>query len=295
VNRVCCSVGVPTPRTVGGDDPPTPSPPMPPVFLRFLGFCDHNLVVIRLLSCHVMTFDCARLSARTAPLIAASVALRELQKEAELAARLDMRVLIAGEYGVGKRRLARLIHAESSRHRGPFIQVRCAQEPEARLYARLFGGLDSSALRPGTFERANGGTILLQDVDSLTPVLQDALLHFLTDRPRNASGTPLDVQIVASTKLPLIDLVEAGTFRSDLYYLLNTMYLPIPPLRERPEDVEPLFQYFTSHYARRYGVGGRGLTGDWQTRCWAQDWPGNVRGLQAAAAAFVAQTAASLR
>jgi len=241
-----------------------------------------------------MTFDCARLS-RTAPLIAASVAMRELQKDAELAARMDMRVLIAGEFGVGKRRLARLIHAESSRHRGPFVQVRCAHEPEARLYTRLFGGGDSAPARPGTFERANGGTILLQDVDALTPALQDSLLHFLSDRPRSASGTPLDIQIVASTKLPLIDLVAAGTFRSDLYYLLNTMYLPIPPLRERPEDVEPLFQYFTSYYARRYGVGAGRLTADWQTRCRAREWPGNVRGLQAAAAAFIAQTAESLR
>ena len=241
-----------------------------------------------------MTFDSARLSARTAPLIAASVAMRELQKEAELAARLDIRVLIAGEYGVGKRRLARLIHAESPRHREPFLQVRCRHDPEARLYTRLFGGGDSSA-RPGTFERADGGTILLQDVDSLTPALQDALLHFLTDPPRSASGSPLNVRVIASTQLPLIDIVVAGAFRRDLYYLLNTIFLRIPPLRERPEDVEPLFRYFTSYYARRYGPGAVRLTADWQTQCRAQEWPGNVRGLQAAAAAFIAQTAESLR
>ena len=248
-------------------------------------------MVIGLLFCQVMTYDSARVSTRNAPLIAASVSMRELQKEAELAARLNMRVLIAGEFGVGKRRLARLIHAESSRHRGPFVQVRCAHEREALLYKRLFGGGDSSPARPGIFERADGGTILLQDVDSLTPALQDSLLHFLADRPRSASGTPLDIQIVASTQQPLIDMVAAGTFRSDLYYRLNTMFLPIPPLRERPEDVEPLFQYFTSHYARRYGVGACRLTADWQTHCRAREWPGNVRGLQAAAATFIAQTA----
>jgi DNA-binding NtrC family response regulator len=251
-------------------------------------------VVIRLLLRQMMTHDSAWLSARTAPLIAASAAMRELRKEAELAARLDLRVLIAGEYGVGKRRLAKLIHAESSRRRRPFLQVRCAQEPEPQLYTRLFGTGDSRSPRPGAFERAHGGTILLQDVDSLTPALQDSLNHFLAERSGNASGTSIDVQILASTKQPLIDLVAAGTFRRDLYYRLNTIFLPIPPLRERPEDVEPLFQYFTSYYARHYRVGSRRLKSEWQAHYQAQNWPGNVRGLQAAAAAFVAQTAESI-
>ena len=219
--------------------------------------------------------------------------MREVRKEAELAARLDVRVLMSGEYGVGKRRLARLIHAESSRRHGQFLQVRCGQKPEARLYARLFG--DGEA-RPGALERAHGGTILLQDVDSLTPALQDTLLQFLAaDRPRSGAGRPLDVHIVTSTQKPLLDRVAAGTFRDDLYYLLNTMYLPIPPLRERPEDVEPLFHYFASSYGRRYGMDGRGLTNEWRARCRTQHWPENVRGLKAAAAAFVAQTAQSLR
>jgi DNA-binding NtrC family response regulator len=243
-----------------------------------------------------MTFDKERLPSRMGTLVAASPAMREVQKEAELAARLDLRVLISGEYGVGKRRLTRLIHAEGSRHRGHLFQVRCAQEPEAQLYTRLFGGGDGTEAKPGVFERAHGGTILLQDVDALTPALQDSLLHFLSaDRPLSASGKPLDVQIVASTQRPLIEYVNAGTFRDDLYYLLNTVYLPIPPLRERPEDIEPLFQYFASYYGRRYGMDGRGLTAEWRTNDQAQDWPGNVRGLQAAAAAFVARTAQSLK
>jgi DNA-binding NtrC family response regulator len=242
-----------------------------------------------------MTLDKEQLPSRKGTLVAASTAMRELQKEAELAARLDLRVLISGEYGVGKRRLTRLIHAEGSRHLGHLFQVRCGQEPEAQLYTRLFGGGDGFQANPGVFERADGGTILLQDVDALTPALQDSLLHFLsTDRPAGASGKPL-VQIVASTQRPLIEQVNAGAFRADLYYLLNTVYLPIPPLRERPEDVEPLFQYFATYYGRRYGMDGRGLTAEWRTRDQTQDWPGNVRGLQAAAAAFVARTAQSLK
>ena len=230
------------------------------------------------------------------PLVAASVAMREVQKEAELAARLDVRVLMSGEYGVGKRRLARLIHAESSRRHGQFLQVRCGREPETRLYARLCGQGDSAQARQSAFERADGGTILLQDVDSLTPALQDALLHVLAaDRTRSTSGRPLNGRIVASTQKPLIDRVLAGTFRDELYYLLNTMYLPIPPLRERPEDVEPLFRYFASYYGNRYGMDGRGLTSEWQANRRTEHWPENVRGLKAAAAAFVAQSAQSLR
>jgi two-component system response regulator HydG len=243
-----------------------------------------------------MTLDNERLLSRKGTLVAASTAMREVQKEAELAARLDLRVLISGEYGVGKRRLTRLIHAEGSRHRGHLFQIRCGQEPEAQLDARLFGRGDGVHSKPGVFERADGATILLQDVDALTPALQDSLLHFLSaNRPLGASGKPLDVQIVASTQRPLIEQVNAGAFRGDLYYLLNTVYLPIPPLRERPEDVEPLFQYFATYYGRRYGMDGRGLTAEWRTRDQAQDWPGNVRGLQAAAAAFVARTAQSLK
>src|SRR5688572_24867652 len=111
-----------------------------------------------------MTLDMERLPSRKGTLVAASTAMREVQKEAELAARLDLRVLISGEYGVGKRRLTRLIHAVGSRHRGHLYQIRCGQKPEAQLYSRLFGGGDGGEAKPGVFERADGGTILLQDV-----------------------------------------------------------------------------------------------------------------------------------
>jgi len=243
-----------------------------------------------------MTFDSDRPFARTAPLVAASVAMRELQKEAELAARVDVRVLIAGEYGVGKRRLARLIHAESSRHRGPFVSVRCGRDPETRLHARLFGGGNSSSRIRGAFDRADGGTILLQDVDALTPALQDALIGYLaTGRAGAADGRALDVQILTSTKVPLIDKVGLGAFRNDLYYLLNTMYLPIPPLRERPEDIEPLLEHFTTYYARRYGIGRPRLTSEWYAQYRAYAWPSNVRELQTMVATLVAQAAQSFK
>jgi len=249
-------------------------------------------VVNRLLFGLLMIFT-DRTTATT--LIGSSAAIRDLQKEAELAARLDVRVLIAGEYGVGKKRLARLIHAESPRHRGPFIRIRCGREAEPCLHTHLFGGGNTPA-SAGAFERASGGTILLQDVDSLTPALQDALARYLaSSRPGTGRGKSLNVQILTSTQLPLINNVLAGAFREDLYYLLNTMYLPVPPLRERLEDVEPLLEHFTSHYARRYRIGRPHVTAEWYDQCRSYDWPANVRELQTSAATFVAQSAQSLK
>ena len=259
----------------------------------FRDFAITNLVVNRLLLCPFMTFDSDRATARA--LVGSSAAIRDLQREAELAARLDVRVLIVGEFGVGKKRLARLIHAESSR-RGPFIRIRCGRDTEPQLHARLFGGGEAGAPTATAFERADGGAILLQDVDSLTPALQDELTRYLASgRAGTGLGRTVDVQILTSTQVPLINKVLAGTFREDLYYLLNTMYLPIPPLRERPEDVEPLLEHFTSHYARRYGIGRPRLTAEWHARCHAHDWPANVRELQTAAATLVAQSAQSLK
>jgi DNA-binding NtrC family response regulator len=158
----------------------------------------------------------------------------------------------------------------------------------------LFGGGEPVA--PGAFARANGGAILLQDVDSLSAALQEELVRYLaTGGSGGRGGRLVDVQVLSSTEVPLVEKVEAGTFREDLYYLLNTIYLPIPPLRERREDVEPLLEHFTEYYARRYGVGRPRLTPEWQARCQAHGWPANVRELQIAAATLVAQTAQSLR
>lgn len=240
-----------------------------------------------------MTFDSDR---SPTAFVGSSITTRELQKEAELAARLNIRVLLGGECGVGKRRLARLIHAESSRSRGPFLRVRCGRDTEARLRVRLFGRRESDSSTPGVFDRADGGVVLLQDVDSLTPGLQDTLLEYLeAGCPSTVAGQPLDIQVLASTRLRLIDKVVAGAFREELYYLLNTMYLPIPPLRERPEDVAPLLEYFTSYYAQQYGIERPRLTAEWHAGCRGRDWPANVRELRMMAATLVAQTAQTLR
>lgn len=224
-----------------------------------------------------------------ATLIGASHACTELRHDLELAAGISLGVMIAGEYGVGKKRLARLIHRRSLRRNAPFLVIPCGEVSERQLEGRLFG-------RPGgergAIERADGGTLFLQDVGSLSPSLQDRLAEFAasrTSRPSRAGGEgrQLDVRLICATKTPLVGRPAEFRFREDLYYLLNGIYLAVPPLRERPEDVEPLLDYFTSYYARRSGVSQPRLTEEWRASCRAHDWPGNVRQLQAAAAMLV--------
>lgn len=223
-----------------------------------------------------------------ATLIGSSAATRELRDEAEFASRLLAGVMIAGESGVGKKRLAELIHRQSVRGRAPFVAVRCADLDDAQLEARLFGDW-CRVSRTGALERADGGTIFLEDVDALSPTLQARLIRFLVTgniQPvgRNALRPQVNVRITCSTTIPLLERLTPGSFRADLYYLLNTIYLPIPPLRDRPEDVQPLLEYFTAYYARRNGVVPPQLTLDYLASCLKYDWPGNVRQLQAAAA-----------
>jgi two-component system response regulator AtoC len=150
---------------------------------------------------------------------------------------------------------------------------------------------------PGAFERADGGAVLLQDVDALTPNLQELLMRCLSTgrNPKATDGRVLNVQIISCTQVPLYEKVKTGDFREDLYYLLNTMYLRIPPLRERREDVDPLMEHFTTYYAGRYGVGRPNPTPEWLARWRSHDWPANVREVQTAAATLVAQTAQSLK
>jgi DNA-binding NtrC family response regulator len=229
-----------------------------------------------------------------ATLIGSSAATRELRDEADLASRLLVGVMIAGESGVGKKRLAELIHRQSVRGRAPFVPVRCADLDDAQLEARLFGDL-CRVSRASAFERADGGTIFLEDVDALSARLQARLLRVLvTGDGQPVGGNALcprvNVRIICSTTIPLIERRTPGSFRTDLYYLLNTVYLPIPPLRERPEDVQPLLEYFTAYYARRNGVVPPQLTVECLASGLKYEWPGNVRQLQAAAALIVAPT-----
>jgi DNA-binding NtrC family response regulator len=222
-----------------------------------------------------------------ATLIGPSAATRELREEVELAAPLAAHVMIAGEYGVGKKRLAKLLHRRSLRGRAPFVTVRCAELSGAQLDSRLFGDRHS-VTRAGAFERADGGTIFLEDVDVLPPALQARLTQFLAsgDVQRghvDAGRRRFNVRIFSSTTVPLLDRLTAGGFREDLYYRLNTIYLPIAPLRERPEDIDSLLEYFTTYYARCRQIAPRRLTREWREICRVYPWPANVRQVQAVA------------
>lgn len=225
-------------------------------------------------------------------LVGSSAAARELREDLLLASRTPVRVMLAGEYGVGKRRLARLIHRQSVRGRAPFVKVRCA-EPNAEVESLLFGRHRTTI---GALDRADGGTVFLEDVDALSPRVQARLKEFVAtgdiqpvDSKRVHRQT--NVRLICSTRAPLADKLASRAFCEELYYLLNTIYLPVPPLRERPEDIEPLLEYFTAYYARRTGVAIPRLTHECRASCRAHHWPGNMRQLQTAASLFATRTA----
>jgi two-component system response regulator HydG len=225
-------------------------------------------------------------------LVGSSIAARELREDVALASRTPVRVMVEGEYGVGKRRLARLIHRQSIRGRAAFVKVRCADsglQLESLLFGQRHGAI--SAL-----ERADGGTVLLEDIDALTPAVQARLKRFVTTGEIQLVGAErvvreANVRLICTTRVPLTEKLESGAFCRELYYLLNTMYLSMPPLRERPEDIEPLLEYFTAYYARRTGVAIPRLTHECRASCRAHHWPGNMRQLQTAASLFVTRTA----
>lgn len=212
-----------------------------------------------------------------ATLLGSSEAADEVRQNTELAAGVDARVMLAGEYGVGKRRIAQSIHRHSIHCQAPFIAVRCTDRLPLDVE---IGPIGNGCNIRGALERADGGTLFLQELDSLTPELQGRLMDFLANGPRN-------VRIISATTTRLLDKVNNGGFRSDLYYLLNQILIQVPPLRARAEDVEPLLEFFTAYYARRRGLRPPTLSVESRLACRMYHWPGNLRQLQAAAGMFV--------
>ncbi|MCO5166757.1 MAG: sigma-54 dependent transcriptional regulator [Planctomycetes bacterium] len=230
--------------------------------------------------------------ARAPQLIGASPALVAVCREIQLVARTPATtVLLLGESGTGKELAARAIHGTSDRARGPFVAVNCAALTETLLEAELFGyekgaftGASSDG-KPGLFETADGGTILLDEVGEMDLGLQAKLLRVLQERAVKRVGglkeRPIDVRVVASTHRDLAALVEGGRFREDLYYRLTVMPITMPPLRERAGDVELLAHYYLKTIASE--LGRNGITGfelDVLERLRAHPWPGNVRELR---------------
>jgi DNA-binding NtrC family response regulator len=213
--------------------------------------------------------------------------LRAMQR-ARAAANTGADVLIEAESGTGKELLARFIHDSSDRAHKPFVAVNCAAVPETLLESELFGhgrGAFTGAVasRPGKFESADGGTILLDEIGEMPLNLQPKLLRALQEREFERLGegrsVRVDIRVIATTNVSLAEMVERGQFRADLYYRLNVIPLSLPPLRERRDDIPVLARHFAERFAAPLGLGTPRLHPDFIERLQAHHWPGNVREL----------------
>src|SRR5580700_2264341 len=199
-------------------------------------------------------------------------------------------VLITGETGTGKELIARHVHKLSPRADGPFVAVNCGAFSESLVDSELFGHergsfTGATIARAGWFEAARGGTLFLDEIGDLPFAMQVKLLRVLQERQvvRLGSRTPvaIDVRLIAATNVNLEDAVAAGRFREDLYYRLQVATLHIPPLRERPDDILPLAQYFLGNYAERLGMNDAELSAEaMDVLIRGHSWPGNTRELE---------------
>ena len=224
-----------------------------------------------------------------AGLVAKSPAMRQLVDLARRVAKVDSTVLITGESGSGKERVARLVHDESTRAEGPFIAVNCGAITETLLESELFGharGAFTGATqdRPGLFEAAHHGTLLLDEVGEISAGMQVKLLRALQEREVRRVGEnksrKIDVRILAATNRDLAHGVAGGSFRQDLYYRLKVVELRVPSLRERAADVLPLARMLLAEAARRMKREISGLTPEVADQLLRFAWPGNVRELE---------------
>jgi DNA-binding NtrC family response regulator len=217
-----------------------------------------------------------------------SAALIRAMQRARAAASTGADVLIEAESGTGKELLARFIHDASDRSSKPFVAVNCAAVPETLLESELFGhgrGAFTGAVasRPGKFESADGGTILLDEIGEMPLNLQPKLLRALQEREFERLGegrlVKVDIRVVATTNVSLAEMVERGQFRADLYYRLNVIPLSLPPLRERREDIPVLARHFAERFAAQMKLGVPRLHPDFMNCLQTHHWPGNVREL----------------
>ena len=198
----------------------------------------------------------------------------------------DATVLVGGESGTGKELVARAIHRNSPRASRPFVAINCAAIPEGLLESELFGyerGAFTGAQgqKKGRLELADGGVVFLDEIGELAPPLQVKLLRVLQEREfeRLGGARPIsvDIRLIAATNKDLAHAVKAGTFREDLYYRLNVVSVVVPPLRERPEDIPILAEYFVSKFAVKCKVKAKKISPEAMAGMMNYDWPGNVR------------------
>jgi two-component system response regulator FlrC len=213
----------------------------------------------------------------------------KLLKMAEVVASSDATIFIEGESGTGKELLARFVHEHSPRATRPFIAINCAAVPENLLESELFGyekGAFTGAItrKPGKFELAHTGTILLDEVSEMQISLQAKLLRVLQEKEVDSVGgrnpIPLDIRVIATTNRPILKEVEAGRFREDLYYRLNVFPLNIPPLRDRIADIPMLAEYFVKKVADRNNKGLVTISQSALSILMGNKWRGNVREME---------------
>jgi formate hydrogenlyase transcriptional activator len=218
-----------------------------------------------------------------------SVALRDVLHQVEIVAPTDATVLLLGETGTGKELAARAIHDSSGRSQRSFIKVNCAAIPSGLLESELFGherGAFTGAIaqRIGRFELGDGGTLFLDEVGEIPLELQPKLLRVLQEHEfERLGGTRtinVDVRLIAATNRDLGGMVEGGCFRDDLYYRLNVFPIAIPPLRERPEDIDPLVDHFVRQFARSMNRRIDAIPGETREALRHHPWPGNIRELE---------------
>ncbi len=233
---------------------------------------------------------------RGPPLIGNTQGIKDLRRMIASIGPSDADVLIMGETGTGKEVVARALHDHSRRRDGNFVAVNCGALPESVIESELFGHesgafTGASQRRIGKIEHASGGTLFLDEIESMPLALQVKLLRVLQERSVERLGSntsiPLNLRVLAASKVDLRKASDLGTFREDLYYRLNVMVLEIPSLRERIEDVPALFQHFVLDAAGRLEREPPTLSPSQLGRLAAHRWPGNVRELRNAAERFV--------
>ncbi|HEY6099242.1 MAG TPA: sigma-54 dependent transcriptional regulator, partial [Anaeromyxobacter sp.] len=222
-------------------------------------------------------------------LVGSSEPMRRVHEQIRKVAPTDATVLVLGESGTGKELVARAVHDGSPRKEKPFVSVSCAAIPEGLLESELFGhekGAFTGAIRRklGRFELAHEGTLFLDEVGEIPPSIQVKLLRVLQERKFERVGgeetVEVDVRVVSATNRDLAALVKAGRFREDLYYRLDVVPIALPPLRERPGDVEELARYFLGRTAPRLGRAVNGFAPEALELLRRHRWPGNVRELE---------------
>jgi two-component system response regulator HydG len=222
-------------------------------------------------------------------LVGQSLAIRRAIRLIEEAASTSAPVIITGESGSGKELARRAIHDRSARQNRPYVAINCAAVPESLIESELFGhergaftGADRR--REGCFERANGGTLLLDEITEMRPEMQAKLLRVLEEQRilrRGASRElPIDVRVIAASNRSLNQAIHDGRLRKDLYYRLNFFTVELPALRDRLDDLAPLVKHFIEHFNREHNKRVQGIGQDCLDALRAHAWPGNVRELR---------------